>query len=118
MEPKEYHRQWQRENKEKVKAYNAKYRKRNRDKINATKRKWCQENPEKVKQHSKRYKDKKRTGIVTPIVEDKPIRINQATTNARCQYCGKEFNARRSTARYCSTKCRVYYNRKQSSIKS
>jgi hypothetical protein len=116
MKPKEYHRQWQKKNKEKVKEYNAKYRKRNRDKINAIKRKWCQENPEKVRQHNKRYKDKKRTGIVTPIVEQKPTTINQATTI--CQYCGKSFHAQRNTAKYCSTVCRVYYNREQNKNKS
>jgi len=29
-----------------------------------------------------------------------------------CDNCGKEFEAQRNTARFCSTRCRVAYNRK------
>jgi hypothetical protein len=118
MEPKEYHRQWRKKNKAKVKEYNDNYRKHNRDEINKRKREWNKANPEKVREHQRRHKEKKSTGIVTPIVEHKPITINQATTNAKCQYCGKGFNAKRNTAKYCSPVCRVYHNRKQSKNKS
>lgn len=30
---------------------------------------------------------------------------------AKCAYCGQEFDAKRSTAKYCSSKCRVNANR-------
>lgn len=31
--------------------------------------------------------------------------------NKHCKHCNKDFEARRSTAKYCSPKCRVYHNR-------
>ena len=30
---------------------------------------------------------------------------------SNCEYCGKEFEAKRSTAKYCSAKCRVHAGR-------
>lgn len=38
-------------------------------------------------------------------------------TFVKCAYCGKIFTRRRSTAVYCSTKCRVYHNRQSSQSK-
>ena len=33
--------------------------------------------------------------------------------NQNCDFCGKSFHAERVTARFCSTKCRVKFNRQQ-----
>jgi endogenous inhibitor of DNA gyrase (YacG/DUF329 family) len=34
----------------------------------------------------------------------------------KCEYCGREFAAQRSTARFCSSKCRVYALRRGTSL--
>gem|GEM_PF-4207166 len=35
----------------------------------------------------------------------------------KCLYCHKQFDNNRCTAKYCSTKCRVYFNRSTVTLK-
>ncbi len=112
---KEIQRRYREKNREKIRESAKKYREKNRKKINEKTKQWNKENPEKRKEHIERYKDKK---------QGKPIKSTHKTNivienntdhtkeSPQCLYCKKEFNPRRNTARFCSTKCRVYYNRK------
>ena len=90
--------------------YSRKYREANRDKINAKKREWASRNRDKTKQHTADYWKRKAQDIITEgaTLENK---ADHTQPGQVCQYCGKEFAARRSTAKFCSTKCRVYFNR-------
>ena len=38
--------------------------------------------------------------------------------NVKCIYCGKEFDAVRSSAKYCSDACRYAYNRERQRVES
>ncbi len=54
------------------------------------------------------------------IANRKQMRLRRAAKpkepiTKKCAQCGERFEAKRSTALFCSTKCRVYYNREQES---
>jgi len=79
----------------------------------AYQKRWAQRNPEKVRQYMANYWERKgqqnqESAGVTDNVTDNvtvPVSVTQ------CKYCRKEFNPRRSTAKFCSPACRVNYNR-------
>lgn len=90
--------------------YNRKWREANQDHIREYKRNWNKRNKDKTKQHTDDYWKRKAQAIMNDGVmyENKADEIKPGHV---CQYCGKEFAAKRSTAKFCSTKCRVYFNR-------
>lgn len=64
----------------------------------------------KLKKHSSKFITDRRTGIITIMfmLHDQ----NKTITNAVCEFCKKDFSAVRSTAQFCSAKCRVASHRK------
>ena len=90
--------------------YNRKWREANRQKIREYKRNWAKRNKDKTDQHTADYWKRKAQDIITEgaTLENK---ADHTQPGQVCNYCGKEFAAQRSTAKFCSTKCRVYYNR-------
>lgn len=63
-----------------------------------------------LKKQASKFITDRRTGMITIMVmlhdQDKQI------TNAICEFCQKDFSAVRSTAQFCSAKCRVASHRK------
>lgn len=71
---------------------------------------WRKKNPEKQPEYDRRKWEKKAANMNKEI----SVTENVTTTNlVTCFYCGKQFEAKRVTARYCSDKCRIYDKRKK-----
>ena len=41
---------------------------------------------------------------------------NKFDKNTKCQYCGDEMTAKYRSKKFCSSKCRVYYNRENVTV--
>jgi len=100
-----YQRKWRKANAQKVREYQASYLK-----------KWRQANPQKIREYQASYWErvaqrKKEKETVTQVSITNSV-TNSVTKQKACQKCGKMFSAKRSTARFCSTACRVNFNRK------
>ena len=96
------------------KAYGRDWRRQNRKKINAYHKKWSQENPEKVKQYKQRYwerKAQKMNDTVKDVSVTSRVSVTQTAGQKVCLTCGEFHTPKRSTARYCSDRCRVKHNR-------
>lgn len=52
---RQYQREWQRQNREKVKEYQRKWRQNNPDKVRDSHREWQQQNKDKVKNYQETY---------------------------------------------------------------
>ena len=89
-----YGRKYREANRERINKKKREYYQENREKEDARVKKWKAENPDKVKAIEQRYWEKK-------ALEMAP----------RCAYCSEPFHPKRSTAKFCSAKCRVYHNR-------
>lgn len=86
-------------------------------------REWRAKNPDKVKAHNISYWERKAQKLAAGNVTDKSSVTNISVTeklnvtdsdscsDVRCVNCGEIFNPKRSDARFCSTRCRVQYNR-------
>ena len=99
-----YQRKWRKANAQKVREYQASYLK-----------KWRQANPQKIREYQASYWErvaqrKKEKETVTQVSITNSV-TNSVTKQKVCQECGKMFSAKRSTARFCSTACRVNFNR-------
>ena len=93
---REYKRQWAEKNADKVKASQQKYRDNNPDKVKASQKKYREAHPDRVKASNEKYWLKKALEL-----------------GHLCDYCGNSFEPKRSDAKFCSTNCRVLFNRKQ-----
>ena len=60
-------------------------------------REWKRANKDKVKQYDEKYWMKK-----AGLLDDQ----------TKCEYCDKPFESKRKGTKFCSTKCRVDYHRK------
>ena len=109
-----YQGKWRKANAQKVREYQASYLK-----------KWRQANPQKIREYQASYwervaqrkKEKEtvtRVSVSNNVTTAKSSVTSQITVTKQkvCQECGKMFSAKRSTARFCSTACRVNFNRK------
>ncbi len=90
---------------------------------NEYQRQWRQKNRDKLKKYNAAYWEKKAKQDETPL--DRAIE-NYATDNrnnvtdkfsnelsvTHCFNCGEAFTPKRSDAKFCSSNCRVQYNRK------
>jgi hypothetical protein len=61
----------------------------------------------------RRARQRERRAIAAGLVQKKDTGFFWfwAPVKFSCQQCGAEFKPQRTTARFCSTKCRVYWNR-------
>lgn len=94
-------------------AYHRKYRKLRREKEKAYLKSWRKAHPEKIRDYNKKYWER--------VAEKANVTINNSSVTisvtspvsvtTQCKFCGKEFKAKRSTAKFCSPTCRVNYNR-------
>lgn len=91
---RQYLKEYREANKEKIAAAKREYYQKNKQKENARIAKWKRENPDKVKQYTETYWQKK-----------------AAQAGPVCLYCKQSFEPKRSDAKFCSTKCRVAFNR-------
>ncbi len=91
---REYQRQYREENREKVNKAKREWREKNAEKVREKARAWSQANPDKVRKHKERYWMRK-------AEQSRPT----------CLQCGEAFEAKRSDAKYCSTRCRVAFSR-------
>ena len=92
-------------------AYQRQYRKKCREKERIYLKAWRQAHPEKIREYNARYWER--------VAQKSDVTVNSTVTSSvtdpvsvtQCKYCRKEFNPRRSTAKFCSPACRVNYNR-------
>ncbi len=91
--------------------YQRAYNKANRDKINQQKREWYAQNAEEIREKRRKWnsenKDKNK------LYRESYWRRKAEQTGPTCLYCDQSFEPKRSDAKFCSTKCRVNYNRKK-----
>jgi len=113
---KSYYKEWQNNNREKVRKYNSDWNKRNPEKIREADRKWRKNNPEKMKEYARKYrlknieKERKRRREYQRKVAHKPnVILGKYKSNAKvrnlkfkltlkelikfiyspCHYCGE-----------------------------
>ena len=56
-----------------------------------------------------------RTGhVTTKSANPKTIEKTVLSKSPKCQFCGNPFTSKRSDTKFCSPKCKVYFNRKKS----
>ncbi len=87
-------REYREKNRERINQTKKEWREKNKEKLNAKKREWNAKNPDRVRQHRENYWQRK---------------AEQA--GLTCFHCGQPFEAKRSDAKYCSTRCRIAFNR-------
>jgi hypothetical protein len=126
----DYDKQWRENNPESTYVSQKRYKRKNKEKVRAYHRVYQKEyqkrNPDKVRQYEINKWEKKArlqeaqhltdtvTDTVTPITVTSKNNIVTAEKPGQktCISCKGLFVPKRKTARYCSDKCRVYYNRK------
>ncbi|MBN1819785.1 MAG: hypothetical protein JW833_03675 [Prolixibacteraceae bacterium] len=94
----------------------------NKEKLRKAIKRWRHAHPDKVRAQNERYWERKAAQAVTITAADNVTGVtinnssdtstNNTVTTVTCLECGKEFTPKRSTARFCSDKCRVRYNRR------
>lgn len=90
-------------------AYQGKWRKANAQKI----REYQASYWERVAQRKKEKETVTQVSVSNNVTTAKNSVTSQITVTKQkvCQECGQMFSAKRSTARFCSTACRVNFNR-------
>jgi hypothetical protein len=98
--------------------YVASWRKKNREKCNKYHRQWRSKNRDKIEGYNMKYWETKAINMLK-FDTVKPVTVIDTVTvsvtkviSVTCCNCGIEFIPKRKTARFCSDKCRVSYNRK------
>ncbi|MFO8234295.1 MAG: hypothetical protein R6U04_02660 [Bacteroidales bacterium] len=101
-----------------------------KDLKNAYLRKWRADNKDKVRQHTKNHWKRKAMKAVTEVSvtkesttkseKEKDVTLNDTLNDTlkvsvTCRNCGEIFKAKRKTAKYCSERCRIQYNRNNKS---
>ena len=101
------------EARKKQREYKAKWRAKNKDKVNQYFSEWKKANRDKIRAANARYWEKK--AMQDDSVTKKPtgkIIVTEEPGQAICINCGEFFQPKRKTAKYCSDVCRVRYNRR------
>ena len=99
------------EARKKQREYKARWRQKNREQIREYTQEWRAANKDRVKDSGRRYWEKKaEQNSVTNTVTGKII-VTDQPGQAICISCGGFYQPKRRTAKYCSDKCRVKYNR-------
>lgn len=65
----------------------------------------------KIEELKKENEELKERLILKEASGEKPKKKSSAAKTTRCVQCGKDFSAKRSTAKYCSDKCKSKYRR-------
>jgi hypothetical protein len=99
------------------------------------KREWNRKNPDKVKKNNDNFWLRQAKKVAGQMSENEPVKTisetpkqvsvtdsvtsekvsvtpKQDSVTSNCQYCNSQFEAMRTTAKFCSDSCRVSHNRK------
>ena len=96
---REYARQYREKNRERIREKTKEWVQNNPDKVKQQRKRWSQANPDKIRKYKENYWNKK-----AQEMEEQAGNV--------CLNCGQSFEPKRADAKYCTTNCRVAYNRK------
>ncbi len=85
------------------------YRQANRDHINKKRREWNAKNADKISKQRKAWNEANPDKL--RAIRERYWMKKAQEMPPTCLYCGQPFEPKRSDAKYCSTRCRVSYNR-------
>ena len=97
-------------------AYNRNLRLKNPERARELSRKhmavWRQKNPERWNELQIAYWERRAIRDTQIAVTDKTLKVTNVTNVSKCQKCGSDLSDKRAGAKFCSTNCRVNFNRK------
>jgi hypothetical protein len=82
--------------------------------FNAHMREYKRNNREKIRKYHIEYWERK---AANALITDTSVTMETSvTTVSKCKYCRKDLTDKRAGAKYCSTNCRVNFNRKTNKL--